>query len=203
MTRSTDLFLPPWGDWSQLSTVLTAEGTGPAADLTGFAASIVDVTGSLAGAVTAAIITPALGSVRITVAWQGAWPVAPALLGRFRLSLVRGAEEIVTGPVQVWVQGAAAVIPIQRGGDRVISFIWPDDRDGASLAGETLDVINASATLAPLVTVSVVDAATRACQIRVEGELAVPLGAAGSFQLRRRIAGASPRTLAPIVVTYA
>lgn len=197
---SERLFLPPLGDYAATSVLRNEDGSP--VDLTGFTASIVDVTGSLAGAVTASVVTPAAGTVRIAVTWQGAWPVTPVQLGTYRLSLVNGAAESVSSPISVWVQGAAANIPVQRGGDRVISLIWPDDRDGASLAGETVDVVAASATLTPLVSVAVIDAATRACEIRIEGDLSVPLGAAGTFQLRRRIAGANPRTLPPIAVTF-
>lgn len=200
MTQSANLFLPPLGDWSALATLHNEDGTP--VNLTGFTASIVDVTGVLAGAMSVAIVDAALGVIRLTVLWQGAWPVTPELLGTFRLSLVNGGAENVSNPTAVWVQGTAETIPVQRGGDRVISFTWPDDRDGASLTGEALDVVGASGTLAPLVSVVVVDAATRACEIRIEGDLAVPLGMAGTFQLRRRIAGASPRTLPPIAVTY-
>jgi hypothetical protein len=200
MTCASELFLPPSGDYSR-ATVLQNEDGSPV-DLTGFTASIVDVTGVLGSAVTASIVTPAAGLVRITVTWQGAWSLLPVLLGTFRLSLVNGATEIVCDPTPVWVQGAAETIVIQRGGDRAISFLWPDDRDGATLTGETVDVINASATLAPLVAVAVTVAATRACTISIEGDLAVPLGAAGTFQLRRRVAGANPRTLPPIAVTF-
>lgn len=200
MTCASDLFLPPLGDYAATSVLHNEDGSP--VDLIGFTASIVDVTGSLAGAVTATIVTPAAGLVRIAVAWQGAWPVSPVLLGTYRLSLVNGSAESVSSPVAVWVQGVAVTIPVQRGGDRVISLTWPDDRDGASLAGETLDVISASTILSPLVTVTVIDAATRACEMRIEGDLAVPLGAAGTFQLRRRIAGADPRTLPPIAVTF-
>jgi len=201
MTCPADLFLPPSGDYAATSTLRNEDGSP--VDLTGFTASIVDVQGSLGSAVTASIVTPAAGTVRIAVAWQGAWPLTPQLLGTYRLSLVNGAAESVSDPVAIWVQGVAATIPVQRGGDRVISFTWPDDRDGASLTGETVDVINAGATLAPLVTVAVIDAATRACEIRIEGDLAVPLGSAGTFQLRRRTGSTNPRTLPPIAVTFA
>jgi hypothetical protein len=200
MTCTSDLFLPPSGDYAATSVLRNEDGS--AADLTGFTASIVDVTGSLGSAVAASIVTPASGTVRIAVTWQGAWPLTPVLLGTYRLSLVNGAQEIVSSPISVWVAGVACTIPVQRGGDRVISLTWPDDRDGASLAGETVDVVNASATLAPLVTVAVIDAATRACEIRIEGDLSVPLGAAGSFQLRRRTGSTNPRTLPPIAVTF-
>jgi hypothetical protein len=200
MTCTPDLFLPPSGDFAATSVLRNEDGSP--VDLTGFTASIVDVTGGLGAAVTASIVTPAAGTVRIAVAWQGAWPLNPQLLGTNRLSLVNGGTESVSSPVSVWVQGVGATIPVQRGGDRAISFTWPDDRDGASLAGETVDVINASATLAPLVTVAVIDAATRACEIRIEGDLSVALGAAGTFQLRRRTGSTNPRTLPPIAVTF-
>lgn len=200
MTCTANLFLPPSGDWAATSILRNEDGSP--VNLTGFTASIVDVTGSLAGAVTASIPTPAAGAVRVAVAWQGAWPVTPVLLGTFRLSLVNGSAESVSSPIPVWVQGVAETIPVQRGGDRVISFTWPDDRDGATLTGETVDVINASATLAPLVTVAVIDAVTRACELRIEGDLSVPLGAAGTYQLRRRTGSTNPRTLPPIAVTF-
>lgn len=200
MTCTSDLFLPPSGDWSQTRALPNEDGSP--ADLTGFAVSIVDVTGVLGGAVAATIVTPAAGLVRISVTWQGAWPIVPVLLGTFRLSLVSGAAEIVTPPRSIWVQGVATVLTVARGSDFAPVFTWPDDRDGASLTGETIDVINASATLAPLVTVAVLNAATRSCQFSIEGDLAVPLGQAGTFQLRRRIAGANPRTLPPMSVVF-
>jgi hypothetical protein len=200
MTCTADLILPPSGDYAA-TTVLRNEDGSPV-DLTGFTASIVDVTGVLASAVTASIVTPAAGTVRIAVAWQGAWPITPQLLGTFRLLLVSGTTEIPTVPNSVWVQGVATTLDIPRGADFPLPFTWPDSRDGADLTGETVDVINASATLAPLVTVAVIDAATRACRIDIEGDLAVPLGSAGTFQLRRRTGSTNPRTLPPIAVTF-
>ena len=202
MTCIAALYLPPSGDYARTDVLYTAEGNGPPADLTGYTASIVDVTGSLAGAVAASIPDAAAGKVRIAVTWQGAWPVTPSLLGTFRVSFVKGAEENVSDPIPVWVQGPALTILAARGCDLTGSFLWPDDRDGAGLAGETLDVITASATLAGLVSVAVTDAATRACSWAIEGDLATPLGAAGTFQFRRLIAGAQPRTLPPISVTF-
>ena len=140
--------------------------------------------------------------MRLSVAWQGAWAATPGLLGTFRLSLVNGGAETVAAPTTVYVQGTALRLDIARGADMAYAFTWPDDRDGADLTGETLDVVNASASLAPLVTVEVTDAATRACRILIEGDLSVALGDAGTFQLRRRIAGAQPRTIPPIAVTF-
>ena len=122
MTCIPGLFLPPSGDYAATTTLRNEDGTP--VDLTGFTASIVDVTGLLAGAVAATIVTPAAGTVRIAVTWQGAWPVTPVLLGTYRLSLVNGAAESVSSPISVWVQGVAVTIPVQRGGDRAISFTW-------------------------------------------------------------------------------
>jgi hypothetical protein len=136
------------------------------------------------------------------VAWQGAWSVATAVLGTFRIALTNGGAEKVWPSSTVQVDSPARRLVIPRGNDMPYPFTWPDDRDGADLAGEVLDVVNAGATLAPLVTVEVTDAATRACRILIEGDLSVALGDAGTFQLRRRIAGAQPRTIPPIAVTF-
>lgn len=202
MTCTSDIFLPPSGDWASTVPLFTDDGNGPPADLTGWTASIVDVTGVLVGAVSASIPTPASGAVRLAIVWQGGWPLLPALLGTFRLSLVSGGQEIVTTPTLVYVAGRGIDLAINRGSDATIPFTWPDDRGGASLAGEAVDVVNASATLAPLATVEVLDAATRACRLHIEGDIAVALGGAGSFQMRRTIGGGQPRTLPPVAVTF-
>lgn len=193
------LILPASGDYAATSTV--TDETGGAIDGTGLVASIVDATGVLGSAVTASIITVNPLTVRIAVAWQGAWPVTAARLGTARLSLVSGAAENVSAPFAVDVSATALRLTHARGADGAWRFTWPDDRDGADLTGEALDVINASATLAPLASVVVIDAATRECELRIEGDLATALGDAGTLQLRRRIAGAQPRTLPPIAVT--
>ena len=200
MTCTSDLYLPPSGDFAQA--VAMTDEAGAATDLTGYTASIVDATGDLGAAVTATITDAAAGLVLLSVAWQGAWPVTEGLLGTFRLSLVNGTAETVTAPTTVYVQGTALQLVIARGCDMAYPFTWPDDRDGADLTGETLDVVNASATLAPLVTVEVTDAATRACRLLIEGDLSVAIGAAGTFQLRRRVSGADPRTPPPVAVTF-
>ena len=202
MTCAADLYLPPSGDFAVTAAVLQDSGSGAPLDLTGYTASIVDVTGVLGSAVAATITDAAAGLVRLSVTWQGAWAGTPGLLGTFRLSLVNGTAETVTAPATVYVQGAALNLVIARGADMSYAFTWPDDRDGADLTGETLDVVNASTTLAPLVTVEVTDAATRACRVLIEGDLSVAIGAAGTFQLRRRVSGADPRTLPPVAVTF-
>ena len=199
MACVSSLTLPASGDWA--ATVTLTDESGATVDTTGMTASIVDATGDVAGALAATI--PATGQVRLALTWQGAWPVGQRRLGTARLSLVNGGDENVSAPFAVNVAGTAIRLVIPRGADQAYAFIWPDDRDGASLAGETVDIINASAALAGLATVAVTDAATRECELRIEGDLSVALGDAGTLQLRRRIAGAQPRTLAPIAVSFA
>jgi hypothetical protein len=199
---SNALHLSPSGDYASTSVLLTEDGHGVAADLTGYVASIVDVTGVLGLAVTADVVDAAAGEVRIAIAWQGAWPLTAGQLGTFRLALVNGEDEAVSAPAAVRVQGPALQLVINRGSDLSYGFTWPDDREGVDLTGETLDVVNASDALAPLVNVAVTDAATRACRLSIEGDLSVAVGAAGTFQLERRISGAQPRTLPPIAVTF-
>lgn len=200
MTCHADLYLPASGDFGEVLT--WADESGAAVDGTGYTPSIVDVTGDLGAAVTLTTVDAPTGQYRLAVAWQGAWPVTAAVLGTFRVAMTNGATEKVWPISKVMVQGPALRLVIPRGNDGSYPFLWPDDREGADLTGETLDAINASATLAPLVTVEVVDAATRACRLLIEGDLSVPLGDAGTFQLRRRIAGAQPRTIPPISVSF-
>lgn len=201
MTCQSTLTINASGDWA--ATTVATDENGTALDLTGFTASIVDVTGELTGALVATIPTPASGEVRLSVTWQGAWPTAQRRLGTARLLLVNGTDESCNVPFAVDVSGPGIRLVAPRGADQAYAFTWPDDRDGSSLTGEAVDVVNASATLAGLVTVVVTDAATRACEVRIDGDLATPLGDAGTFQLRRRIAGAQPRTLPPIAVSFA
>jgi hypothetical protein len=200
MSCAPTLYLPASGDFAQTFTL--RDESGAAVDATGLTASIVDVTGDLGSAVTIAIVDATTGQLRLSVAWQGAWSVATAVLGTFRIALTNGGAEKVWPSSTVQVDSPARRLVIPRGNDMPYPFTWPDDRDGADLAGEVLDVVNAGATLAPLVTVEVTDAATRACRILIEGDLSVALGDAGTFQLRRRIAGAQPRTIPPIAVTF-
>lgn len=200
MTCQSTLTINASGDWAATTTATDENGT--ALDLTGFTASIADVTGEIAGALAVTIPTPATGQVRLAVTWQGAWALAQRRLGTARLLLVNGTDESCNYAFAVDVAGPGIRLVVPRGADQAYGFTWPDDRDGASVTGETVDVVNASATLAGLVTVVVTDAATRACEVRIEGDLATPLGDAGTFQLRRRIAGAQPRTLPPIAVSF-
>lgn len=197
-----DLFLPASGDYAQTSALLSDGGNGPPIDLTGATVSIIDVTGSLIGAVSVAIVDAVAGLLRLTVVWQGGWPIVAAHLGTFRLRIEAGQTETVTEPVAVFVAGPTLTLTINRGSDMVLPLTWPDDRAGASLAGEVVDVVNADGALAGLAGVEVLDAATRACRLTIAGDPGVALGPAGSFQLRRSIAGSSPRTLPPIAVTF-
>lgn len=200
MTCAATLAINASGDWA--ATTVATDETGAALDLTGYTASIVDVTGELAGALVATIPTPASGEVRLALTWQGAWALGQRRLGTARLLLVSGGDESGSIPFAVDVSRPGIRLVVPRGADLAYAFTWPDDRDGASLTGETVDVVNASATLSGLVTVAVTDAATRACEIRIEGDLATPIGDAGTFQLRRRIAGAEPRTTQPFAVSF-
>ena len=194
------LTINPSGDWS--ATAVLRDQSGAAVNLTGFTASIADVTGEIGSAIAVTIPTPASGVVQLSLTWQGAWATTKRRLGTARLLIINGPDESATEPFAVDVSGAGIRLIVPRGADQAYEFTWPDDRDGASLVGETVDVVNASATLAGLVTVVVTGAATRACQVRIEGDLATPLGDAGTFQLRRRIAGAQPRTTQPFAVSF-
>lgn len=196
--RGEALTINASGDWAATTTL--RDESGAVVDTTGMVASVVDITGSLSGAISASI--PALGQVRLAVTWQGAWGTGAAILGTARLLLVNGGAESASLPFTVSVSGPGLRLLVPRGADQSYAFTWPDDRDGASLSGETVDIVNASSTLAGLVTVVVTDAATRACEVRIEGDLATPLGDAGTFQMRRRIAGAQPRTMPPFSVSF-
>jgi len=200
MTCTAILTLNASGDWA--ATTTATDENGAALDLTGFTASIVDVTGELTGALAVTIPSPATGQVRLAVTWQGAWATTQRRLGTARLSLVSGTDESVSIPFAVDVSGPGIRLVVPRGADQAYAFTWPDDRDGADLTGETVDVVNASATLALLVSVVVTDAATRACEIRIEGDLSVALGDAGTFQLRRRTGSTDPRTTQPFAVSF-
>lgn len=201
MTCLSTLTINASGDWA--ATTVATDETGAALDLTGFTASIVDVTGELAGALAATIPDAAAGEVRIALTWQGSWALGQRRLGTARLLLVNAADESASRSFAVDVSGPGIRLVAPRFGDFVHAFDWRDDRDGADLTGETVDVINASPTLAGLVSVSIIDAAARAVLIHIEGDGGVPLGDAGTFQMRRRIAGGQPRTTKPFAVSFA
>lgn len=198
MTCSATLTINASGDWA--ATATATDETGSALDLTGYTASVVDVTGDLAGALTASI--PDAQSVRLSLTWQGVWATSQARLGTARVALVNGTDETVSAPFRVEVSGPGIRLVVPRGADLAYRFTWPDDRDGADLTGETLDIINASATLAPLASVAVIDATMRECELRIEGDLSVAIGDAGTLQARRRISGAQPRTTQPFAVSF-
>jgi hypothetical protein len=191
------LVLNPGGDFAQ--TVDLMDENGAVVDASGMTASIVDPTGEVGGALAASVV----GSrVRLTATWQGVWSTTPRVLGTARLSLVQGADEHVSRPFPVSVPGSALRLVVARGSDMSWRFTWPDDRDGASLMGEVVDIINASAVIAPLATIVVINAATNECELRIEGDLSVALGEGGTLQVRRRTGATNPRTLAPLSVSF-
>lgn len=200
MTCDATLTINASGDWTATTTLL--DDAGAVVDLTGFTASIADETGDMAGAIAATIPDATAGQVRLALTWQGAWATTEGRLGTARLLLVNGTDESATKPFTVSVSAPGVRLVVPRGADQTYAFTWPDDREGADLTGETVDVVNVSANLSGLVTVAVTDAATRACEIRIEGDLLAALGDAGTFQLRRRISGAQPRTTQPFAVSF-
>lgn len=201
MANKTVWDINPGADFA--ATTVARDQAGAAINLTGFTASIEDVSGVLGSAIGVTIPNPAAGEIRFTLTWQPGWQLTPGNLGAFRLRLVNGADESTPFLVYVRLPMQPARVTVPRGADMAWGFTWPDDSEGADLTGQTVEVINASATLAPLMTVVVLNAATRACEVRLEGDLATPVGNAGSYQLRRSTAGVNRRTLPPITVNIA
>lgn len=186
------LVVPPGSDW--LDRIVLRDEAGPV-DLTGWTAEVRDLTGDLPGAMAAGIVA---GTVELSLTWQLAWPLTQALLGTFRLAVENGAMERVTVPHQVWVDGREQDrIILGRGSDLDRQFIWDNDRLGADLTGDTIEVINVSPALSGLVTAEIVDAASRRVAFHVEGDPATPLGDLGTFQLRRSTGGLHRRTTLP------
>jgi hypothetical protein len=200
MTCARALYLNPGSDFAE--TVTATDESGEAVDLTGYSASITDETGLLDGQVTASLPDAAAGQVRLAVTWDAAWPLLPGILGRARLLLAASGAESASLPFALALPPQEARVTVPRGSDMVWADIWPDDSEGADFTGQTLEIVNASATLAPLLTVAVTDTATRAYEIRLEGDPATPLGDAGTFQVRRSTAGADRRTTPPLGVTF-
>lgn len=182
------------------ATAIARDQAGAVVNLTGFTATIEDVSGVLGAAIAVSIPTPANGEVRFSLTWQSGWLLTPNTLGAFRLRLVNGTDESTPFLIYVRVPPQYARVIVPRGADMAWGFTWPDDSEGADLTGQTIAVVNASAILAPLLTVVVLNAVTRACEVRLEGDLATPLGSAGTYQLRRSSAGVNRRTLPPIAV---
>lgn len=200
LTCDRTLYLSPGSDFAE--TTIAADETGAAVDLAGYTASIADATGVLSGAVAASVPDAAAGAVRLEITWGGAWPLVPGILGRCRLVLTNGGAESASLPFTVAVPVADDRMIVPRGADLAWPGIWPDDSEGADFTGQTVEVVNASATLSPLLSVVVTDAATRAYELRLEGDLTTPLGDAGTFQLRRSTAGTNRRTTPPMKVIF-
>jgi hypothetical protein len=197
MTCNSDLLLNPGQDFILAGSVMDDAGD---VDLTGYSASVFDVTGLLAGAVTAAVVDAKL---RLSVIWQAGWPVVASPLGAFRVQLVNGAAEVGSFAVKVFVVSEVCEVTLARGSDLTVGFVWPDDGDGADLSGDVIDLINVATGLQAYVSVQVTDAGVRAVQWHIEGDTAMPLGDLGTFQMRRSTGGANRRTLGPIRVVCA
>lgn len=200
MTCARTLYLNPGSDFAE--TVIATDESGAAVDLTGVTASIVDASAAVDGQIALTLPDAAAGEVRLAVTWDDAWPTQPGIIGRARGLLVTGDKESASLPFTIAVPIATDRVIVPRGGDMVWADIWPDDSDGGDFTGQTLEIVNASATLTPLLSVVVTDAATRAYEIRLEGDPATPLGDAGSFQVRRSTAGTNRRTTPPLGVTF-
>lgn len=195
------LYLNPGSDFAE--TITATDESGAAVDLDGHTATTVDDSGLIAGDVTVSLPDAAAGQVRLTVTWNDAWPLTPGIIGGCRIVLADGGAESASPPFQIAVPVAEDKVTVPRGADMVWAGQWPDDSEGADFTGQTLEVVNASPTLAPLLSVAVIDAATRAYEIRLEGDLSVPLGDAGTYQIRRSTAGADRRTTPPMKVIFA
>lgn len=193
MTCTDTLAIPPGSDWR--GRTIIRDDSGAAIDATGWTASIRDETGDLAGALAIAWIDAPSGEVELTLTWQAGWPLTGGVRGTFRIALVNGSDERVTLPSEVLVYDAATEVTVPRGSDLTIDLVWPDDRNGADLTGETVEAVNVAAGLVGLVSVTVVDPATRTVRWHIEGDPATAMGDLGTFQLRRSIAGAERRTL--------
>lgn len=188
----TTIHLNPGQDWSAEGVM--PDGAGGAADLTGFTASAADVTGDLVGAVVVTIPDPAKGLTRRSITWQAGWSLAPRVLGRFRERYVLGAQDNATNLVTVVVDDTVTDITVFSGADFEAEFVFPDD-DGnpADLTGQTVAAFNVTGALAGRVSVAVLDAPTGRCRLLIEGNPALAVGVAGTFQMIRHDPGPTNR----------
>ncbi len=200
MTCSRTLYLNPGSDFAE--TVVATDESGAPVDLTGSTASIADACAAVDGQIALTLPDAAAGQVRLAVTWDDAWPLLPGIIGRARGLLVAGGAESASLPFNIAVPVASDRVVVPRGSDMIWADIWPDDSEGADFTGQTLEIVNASATLAALLSVAVTDVATRAYEVTLEGDPATPLGDAGSFQVRRSTAGVARRTTPPLGVTF-
>lgn len=187
---SETLVLNPGQDWLDRT---APRDDGGVVDMTGWTAEIRDLDGVLtaSGAVTASIVS---GEVQVSITWQAGWPLVGGKLGSFRLALLQGGTEMASYPREVWVSNLETEWHVARGADQTPQFIWDDDRMGADLTGDTIEVINASATLGPLLSAGILNAATRRVWFHLEGDPATPTGDLGTFQLQRSTGGTHRRT---------
>lgn len=191
MTCCSDLYLNPGSDLLLRSLVL--DDAGPV-DGTGFVASVFDVSGDLTGAVSADIHAASPLECDLALTWQSGWPLTATKLGSFRYAMISGETEIGSWPVRVFVNAAEDLVEVARGSDLEVEIDWPDDRLGLDMSGDTLTVINASASLSGIVTAEIVDAASRKVRWKIEGSLSMALGDLGTFQLQRATGGLHRRT---------
>lgn len=191
MICDSDLIINPGTDWLFQDPVFDDAGQ---IDGTGMTASIYDVTGVLGGAVTASIVTATPLVAALAGTWQGGWPLTPAQLGTFRYALTNGGAEIGSFKVTVYVNGAEDEIEVARGSDLTVEFVWPNDRLGADMTGDTLTVINVAPALVGVVSAEIVDPVARRVRWKIEGDPAMPIGDLGTFQLQRATGGAQRRT---------
>ncbi len=191
MRCSSDLIVNPGTDWLLRAAVIDDAGS---VDGTGYSASLYDVTGSLAGALTAGIHTASPLEVDLGGTWQGSWPLTAAQLGTFRYALVNGAAEIGSFKVTVYVNAAEDEVVVARGSDLTVDYDWPDDRLGLDMSGDVVAVINASPALVGVVSAAIFDPVTRKVRWHIEGDPAMPLGDLGTFQLQRTTGGLHRRT---------
>lgn len=198
MSCSDDLTITPGSDWA-LRCIVTDE-SGLPVNLTGYVASIQDVTGDLGSALSGAVIDEDAGEVELSGTWQPSWPLTGGILGSHRFMLVNGGDETASFPARVIVDGSVERVYLARGSDLQVDFEWPDDRLCLDMSGDSLTVINASAELVARVTASIVDPAARLVRWQIEGDLATPLGSLGTFQLQRATGGLHRRTTIRIEV---
>jgi hypothetical protein len=189
----TTIYLSPGQDWSAEGVM--PDGLGGAADLTGFTASA-EASGELAGVgiVAVTIPDPANGVTRRAITWQAGWSLAGRVLGRFRERYVLGAQDSATNLITVVVDDTVTDITAYAGADFDAEFVFPDDDgDPADLTGQTVAPFNVTGDLVGRVAVAVLDAASGSCRVTIEGNPALAVGVAGTFQIMRSYPGPTNR----------
>jgi hypothetical protein len=197
MGCDSTLVLNPGQDFRSRNKVFDDAGE---VDLTGKTVSVHDVTDNLTGAVAVSIVA---GELQIDLTWQPGWAALVGLLGGFRILILDDAAKTGSFAVDVMINAAVTDVEVARGSDLTVALTWPDDRDGADLSGDTIDIFNVSPGLTGIVSVAVFNSVTREVRWSVEGDPGMALGDLGSFQLRRSTGGTNRRTLSPIRIICA